>query len=219
MQTAQAVQSRYVDPVSSANAERTRAALLDAAARLFVARGYRGVGLEVVAREAGVTRRTVYNQFGSKAGLLRAVSAHVEDAAGLPAHLAKVFAASDGVAMLDAMLDTIVAVEPKVRPLSAVVHAARLEDDTARELWQNRMTSRLMGMTMVMNRLHADGRLKTGLTPEDAAEIAWALTSPHQYELLVIDRGWPPTAYRRHLGELITAAVLRSPEPRRRPRR
>jgi AcrR family transcriptional regulator len=176
---------------------------------LFIERGYNGVGLEVVAKEAGVTRQTVYNHFGSKGGLLRAVAAYVEDRADLPSFLGKVFSSADGLSMLRAMLDAVVAVEPKIRPMSRVIHAARIEDDTARELWHNRMNSRLMGMTMVMNRLNADGLLKPGLGPEEAAEIAWSFASPHHYEFLVVDRGWTPEKYREHLEAAIAAMVLR----------
>jgi AcrR family transcriptional regulator len=197
-----------LDSVSRPGRRNTRDALLDAAARLFVERGYHGVGLETVAEEVGVTRQTVYNQFGSKPGLLRATSAFIEDRAGLPAHLSRVFAQTDGLSMLHAMLDALVAVEPLVRPISRIVHAARIEDETARELWHNRMNSRLMGMTMVMNRIGADGRLKDGLSPEEAAEVAWSIASPHHYEFLVIDRGWTPERYRAHLEEAITATVL-----------
>ena len=50
--------------------DRTRLAIL-AAARELVASGERGLSTGEVARRAGVSRITVYNQFGSKAGLLR----------------------------------------------------------------------------------------------------------------------------------------------------
>jgi hypothetical protein len=66
-----------------------------------------------------------------------------------------------------------------------------------------------MGMNMVMNRLRADGALRDDRTPEEAAEIAWALASPHHYEFLVIDRQWPPERFRAHLEDVIAAAVLR----------
>jgi AcrR family transcriptional regulator len=186
-----------------------REKLLDAADALFVERGYHGVGLDAVARRARVTRQTVYNIFGSKAGLLAALTAHVEDRAGLPGRIADVMSQTDGLSMLRAMLDAGVSVEPLVLPYSRVVHAARLDDPTAAELWANRMGSRLMGMTMVMNRLHAEGLLREGLSPASAAEIAWALMSPHQYELLVVDRGWGVERYREHLEQLIGCAVLK----------
>jgi AcrR family transcriptional regulator len=45
---------------------RTRAALLDAAARVFVERGFQGASVEVIAAEAGFTRGAFYSNFASK---------------------------------------------------------------------------------------------------------------------------------------------------------
>ena len=50
-----------------------RESLLDAAADLLVERGYRGVRMQDVAAAAGVSRQTVYNEFGDKWGLAQAV--------------------------------------------------------------------------------------------------------------------------------------------------
>ncbi|WP_433323604.1 TetR/AcrR family transcriptional regulator [Spirillospora sp. CA-294931] len=50
-----------------------RGALLDAAADLLVQRGYRGLRMQEVAARAGVSRQTVYNEFGDKWGLAQAV--------------------------------------------------------------------------------------------------------------------------------------------------
>ncbi|MEO3823985.1 TetR family transcriptional regulator [Actinomadura sp. B10D3] len=50
-----------------------RESLLDAAARLLVERGYRAVRMQDVASAAGVSRQTVYNEFGDKWGLAQAV--------------------------------------------------------------------------------------------------------------------------------------------------
>ena len=51
--------------------ERTRARLLKAATAMLVARN--GIRCDAVAKRAGVTRLTVYNQFGSRRALLEAV--------------------------------------------------------------------------------------------------------------------------------------------------
>lgn len=48
-------------------------AILDAAKRLFLVAGYEGVNLDEVGRAAGVSRQTVYNQFGSKDAVFREV--------------------------------------------------------------------------------------------------------------------------------------------------
>ncbi|GGV28475.1 TetR family transcriptional regulator [Actinomadura cremea] len=50
-----------------------REALLDAAAAMLVERGYRGLRMQDVAAAAGVSRQTVYNEFGDKWGLAQAV--------------------------------------------------------------------------------------------------------------------------------------------------
>ncbi|MFI0481165.1 TetR family transcriptional regulator [Actinomadura sp. 9N215] len=55
-------------------AERSvRETLLDAAHDLLVERGYRAVRMQDVAAAAGVSRQTVYNEFGDKWGLAQAV--------------------------------------------------------------------------------------------------------------------------------------------------
>ena len=66
------------DLASSARAElgqdaNAASVILDAAQRLFVEGGYEGVSLEQVGRAAGVTRQTVYNRFGSKDAVFRAM--------------------------------------------------------------------------------------------------------------------------------------------------
>jgi AcrR family transcriptional regulator len=44
----------------------TRAALIDAAARVFAERGFAGASVEAIAEEAGYTRGAFYSNFGSK---------------------------------------------------------------------------------------------------------------------------------------------------------
>jgi AcrR family transcriptional regulator len=51
----------------------TTRAILDAAHRLFLESGFDAVNLEQVGRAAGVSRQTVYNQFGSKEAVFQEV--------------------------------------------------------------------------------------------------------------------------------------------------
>lgn len=56
-----------------------RAAILEAATRLFMTTGYEGTSMDQVATEAGVSKLTVYSHFGDKEGLFaNAVQSHCE---------------------------------------------------------------------------------------------------------------------------------------------
>src|SRR5690606_42163830 len=46
--------------------------VLDTASRLFYQRGINTVGMELIAEQAGVTKKTVYDRFGSKDALVAA---------------------------------------------------------------------------------------------------------------------------------------------------
>lgn len=53
--------------------ERNRGAVLEAARRVFIERGYAGASLEAIAEEAGFSKGVVYSQFGSKPDLFFAL--------------------------------------------------------------------------------------------------------------------------------------------------
>lgn len=60
-----------------------RAAILQAATRMFVTQGFEGVSMDEIAAEAGVSKLTVYSHFGDKETLFaEAVKSHCEQ--GLP---------------------------------------------------------------------------------------------------------------------------------------
>jgi AcrR family transcriptional regulator len=74
----------YRSPKRDSAAEKTRVRIISAANRqLRSAKGLQGLSLESVAIQAGVTRLTVYNQFGSRRGLLEAVFDDVAFRGGL----------------------------------------------------------------------------------------------------------------------------------------
>lgn len=63
---------------TKAEAEATRTAILDAAERLFEARGVSRVSLQQIADDAGVTRGAVYHHFSDKAELFDAMMKRVK---------------------------------------------------------------------------------------------------------------------------------------------
>lgn len=74
----------YRSPKRDSAAEKTRARIISAANRqLRSVKGLQSLSLESIADQAGVTRLTVYNQFGSRRGLLEAVFDDVAFRGGL----------------------------------------------------------------------------------------------------------------------------------------
>lgn len=86
MPTAPATRTAAADPARPAGTGRstvplaapgeTRARLLHAALLAFATRGYDGTSLDGLATGLGVTKQTVLHHFGSKEGLLEAVTLH-----------------------------------------------------------------------------------------------------------------------------------------------
>jgi TetR/AcrR family transcriptional regulator, mexJK operon transcriptional repressor len=54
-------------------ARNTRQDILEAALRLFLERGYGAAGMDAIAKEAGVSKQTVYSHFGAKSSLFDAI--------------------------------------------------------------------------------------------------------------------------------------------------
>jgi AcrR family transcriptional regulator len=80
-----------------------RARLIDAATRLFYEEGIHAVGVDRVIEEAGVTRATLYKQFGGKENLVLAYLAHEDEM------LRAMFAeAGESVADPDVLLEAVV---------------------------------------------------------------------------------------------------------------
>jgi len=64
--------SALAKPAAQRNPDRTRRRLLQAAIRLFAARGYHGVAVDQIVAAARVNKRMVYHYFGSKEAIYQA---------------------------------------------------------------------------------------------------------------------------------------------------
>lgn len=87
---------------------RTRAAVVDAARTLFLRRGYAGTTMEEIAAQAGLTKRTVYNNYADKSALFTRIAADAiayaeAFARGLRQELAAGIAAADLREALDSL--------------------------------------------------------------------------------------------------------------------
>jgi AcrR family transcriptional regulator len=193
-------------------AARTRQRIVAATRRLTVAGGPPSV--DAIAAAAKVSVQTVYAHFGSKRGLLLAAIDEVQRDVGLYAAFAVVWSSPDGETALRRMVDATVRLWDGAWPfVEWFLRSARDDAETAVSL-READAGRHLHLWQIMKRLADEGRLKGGTSPERAADIAFALTTPTSYEELVRVRSWVVEAAVEALADALVTAIV---EPRSRP--
>ncbi len=171
----------YVQRTRASTAEETRRRVLEAAVRLIPSAGA-SLPVTAIARDAGVAVQTIYDQFGSKGGLLIAVVDRVQASSGLLESLRLVFESPDGEEAMRRMIEATVRLWGGAWPyLEFMLRARRVDPVVEREMaFVDRL--RRAHFWAITQRLADEQRLRDGRSAEWAAEQAFALTSPTVYE-------------------------------------
>ena len=185
----------------------TRSAILDAALRLFLERGYSAVTVQDIADKASVAVPTVYASTGGKAAVLGAI---ISDAIRDPIveeTLAAVAECETAVEVLRVTTHGVRADNERYHELIAVMHDAAASDHTAAEILarSNRIYRDTLARTA--DRMRELG-LKPGLTRERAVDVLWFFLGHHAWTLLVSDQQWTWDEAERWLGDQLTAALV-----------
>ena len=185
---------RYHSPLRDAQAAATRARILEAALDEFVARGYPGTSVAAIARTAGVSPETIYATFGTKRGIVDALLEEI-DAEGRPQQAAARIAERGGGPRveLDVVTEMIAAFWARHGRLVRLLRQG-IGDPEIGEEWLRRQQWR-RGLVHDIVAAWPAGTLRKGIDTDEAADIAWSLTSHEQYELLVGIRGWQLERY------------------------
>jgi AcrR family transcriptional regulator len=191
--------------------------VLESAGRCFAAKGFTGTTLGAIAADAGVSVETVQAHGPKKRLLLAALE---EASAGV----------DGGRSILDVPEAQAVLAEENVREglLGLASFAAELNCRIGR-LWQA-MAAAAQGdpeiaaahaglqerirtdFLKVARLLQQRGGLRTDIPVEEVAVTLWLLTSPYQYEHLVVQSGWAPERYLGWLQRMLLEAALQPTE-------
>jgi len=157
-----------------------------------------------IARQAGVAIQTIYDQFGSKGGLLIAVLNDVQASLGLFDSFRAVFRSRDGEEAMRRMIDATMLFWDQAWPyLEFLLKSRRIDPIVAREMdYIDRL--RHAHFWAIAKRLDEEGRLRAGASADTAADQAFAFTTPNVYEELAVRR----TASAASVAETATRAVL-----------
>jgi AcrR family transcriptional regulator len=205
----------YNSPRRAEQAAATRAAILDAAQRLFEQQGYAATSMASIADEAGVALKTVYLAFETKGGLLRALW-HVRlrgDQAPSPVGerdwYREVMDEPDPRRQLELNARNSRVVKARVGALMEVVRSGARADPDVHALWSKIQSEFLANQRTIVESLQRKKALARGLKVDRAADILWTLNHPDLYQLLVAERGWTPEQYEKWLADATASQLLR----------
>lgn len=187
----------------------------DAAGPLFVRHGYLATTTKQVAKEAGVAEGTIFNLFGSKAGLLLAALQRLvpdrEVGADWAGHAR---ASSDPIEVVDLFCRTGSHVAAHALPLVRVFVQAAAVDEVVATAWRDQENFRLEGQTWLLDVLQEKGWLRPDRAVDDLARDLWVLAAPETW-LKCLDSGMAESDFQLWLlGALCTLLLDPAAWPR-----
>jgi AcrR family transcriptional regulator len=193
---------------ANARGRRTRSALLTAARALLEDEGFEALTMGAVAERAGVTRRSVYLHFPSRADLVGALFDHVADEEGLDASLAPVWAAPDAADALREWARHVARYHPRLLAVDRAVERVHRSDPDAAAHRARVHAAKLGNCRRLARRVAADGRLAPPWTVPTAADALFALTTSDVVEGLIVERRWSRARFAERFALVLTATFL-----------
>lgn len=196
---------RYDSPLRTAQAQKTRLRILEAARDVLKKEGFARVTLDAIARHAGFSVQTVLANFGSKAGIFEGLLRHdmESDFGGL---VDAVRTESTARQKLLRAADFFTCIHEKRAPAgSGVLFPEPLGGSL--EL-RRLLEERAVYLRALAENIFTDTPLPEGLTLEKAVAILEAYAGPPLYILLVRYYGWTADDFRHWLGKALIDALL-----------
>ena len=185
-----------------------RVRVLRAAWAMIEADGLPGVTMAKVAAAAGVSRQTVYVQFGTRAGLLTEMVRERDAVNPRGERVAAAAALDDPVEALVAMTRELAGWWRDIHPIAQALFAAALTDEAAKAAWEDRMEHLHAIAATAVRRLAEADALASGWTEPEAVDWLAAELNPIGWVLLVQDRGWSQEAYEQRLAAVVRDVLV-----------
>lgn len=182
---------KYEQRLRAESADATRTRILDAVYERVRAAPTRPISVEEIARGARVARSTVYQVFGSRAGLFDALALDLLTRGGFE-RVTIAVAHPDAREHLRQAIRAGMEVYGAYRDVHRVLFSASALDPEATAGAMRRADeSRAGGMEYLARRLSEQGLLRAGLSADDAAHILFLLTGFDSFDALYTGRGLP----------------------------
>jgi AcrR family transcriptional regulator len=192
----------YRSEARAASVDEGRARMIEAGRKLLSGgKGVPAFSIDAVAREAGVTRATVYNQFESKQGLLTAVFDSIAREGGL-FDLPQVMSESDpnkALRRVVAIFTNFWGMHARAMPKFGAF--SQLDEEIGAVLNERSERRRTLLAAIV-------ARMKPIQSPADLVDVLFALTSAEFYRLLAV-RGRSVRTVEELIWQAVADAVKR----------
>jgi AcrR family transcriptional regulator len=164
--------------------------------------------MTAVAGRSGVTRRSAYLHFPSRAALVSALFDYIAGAEHLDESLAPVWAAPDAVSGLREWAAHLARYHPRLLAVDRAVERVRHLDADASAHRDRVVASQLANCRRLARWLDREGRLAAPWTVRSASDMLFGLISSDMIEALTVDRGWPQSRLARHLAVMFESAFV-----------
>jgi AcrR family transcriptional regulator len=198
----------YRSPRRARAAADTRATILATAMRLFLERGYGGVTVGDIAREAAIAVPTVYASTGGKSAILATLIDQAERDPVVEATFAAIRRSRTPQDAVRATAHGVRVDNQRYHDLIQVMVTAATLDETATATLVESDRRYRQALARTADRLAQLGALKPGMTLDQATDILWFYLGHHAWRLLVADRGWSWDDAEAWLGDQAAAALL-----------
>ena len=164
--------------------EQTRSRIIAAARELLVAsEGFSGFSMDAVARQADVARMTVYHQFGSKVGLLEALSDSLAVHGGME-QLANAFRLPEPLAALDEYIAVFARFWNADRLVTRRLRALAALDADFEQVVHARDERRRQGLSVLVGRIAEKYGRPTSESLDETINVLYTLLSFETFDTL-----------------------------------
>jgi AcrR family transcriptional regulator len=176
-------------------AEETQRVIVEAAAQLFLDRGYHATSIGQIAANAGVAVQTIYNSIGSKRDVLSRVLDFAAAGERAPLPVPQFMREQtehelDPHRIIDQLVEFWQGAFPRTAPVFRIIRDAAGIDPEAATLDRDRAAQRLHNYKTAAQLLGRHGALRDELTIDQAAATIFTIGHPETYRTLVLDGNW-----------------------------
>ncbi|HLQ55552.1 MAG TPA: TetR/AcrR family transcriptional regulator [Streptosporangiaceae bacterium] len=205
---------RYRSSLREAQARRTRRRVMEAAAAVFLERGYGGTTIRAIAAAAEVSVPTVEALFGTKARLLKAaidvaIAGDDEPVAVLDRPWAKAAREAQSVEKLVSVVAGVLgAAQRRSAGLVLAVFEGSSGDAELRQLAAQMAAQRAVTAAWIVESVTRVAPLRQGSSVEEAVDTVWLLMDPAVFDRLTRQRQWAVERYERWVAAAIARLLV-----------